>query len=390
MKATAIALGVVAMAAGPFVGMATAQAAPAPHTVTVSQHGSSHGKHHGTVFSSIGKAVAAVAPGGRVIVDGGTYHEDVAVTKTLTLEGTHHATIDAANLINGVMVTANHVTVSGLTVEHATGEGILVQNAEHTTVKGNTVTKNDLGVALKNPVKNTYAFCQPQGGMANDCGENIHLVGSSHNTVRDNVVTDGSGGVLVTDETGPSSHNTISGNTIVNNSTACGVVLGGHNGNAAPGGKPAPTVAGVFDNLVKGNRITGSGLKSTGGGGVQMSTGLPGGAVYNNTVKFNHIYNNGHSGITVHSHAPGQYLNGDVVTDNIFGTNNLNGDHDFANQDDQTTGVFVGSVTPLSITVKNNRIEDNKVGIFTSGPVTVTGQQHNVFRHVDTPVSNNA
>lgn len=391
MKATAIVLGVATITAGPFIGIASAQAAPAPHVVTVAQHGggAARGGHGGTVFGSISSAVAAVAPGGTVIVQGGTYHEDVAVTKSLTLEGIRGATIDAANLINGVMVTADHVTVKGLKVEHATGEGILVQNAEHDTVENNTVTDNDLGVALKNPVENTYAFCQPLGAEANDCGENIHLVGSSYNTVRDNTVTDGSGGILLTDETGPTSHNTVSGNTVRDNSTACGVVLGGHNGNAAPGGTPAPAVAGVFDNLVIGNQISGSGLKSDGGAGVQMSTGTPGGAVYNNTVKYNNIYDNGHSAITVHSHAPGQYLNGNVVTGNVFGTNNLNGDNNFANTDDATTAVFVGTVSPLSITVKDNLIDDNEVGIFTTGPVTVKGERQNVFFHVATPVSTN-
>lgn len=392
MKATALALGVVGMAAGPFIGVSAAQAAPAPHVVTVSQHG--HGRsgnrYGGTAFTSISAAVAAVAPGGRVIVDGGTYHEDVTVTKSLTLEGTGHATIDASNLTNGVEVTADHVTVTGLRVQHATGEGILLENAEQVTVEHNTVTDNDLGVALTNPVKNSYAFCQPQGGAANDCGENIHLVGSSHNTVRDNLVTDGSGGILLSDETGPTSHNTIADNTVLNNLTACGVVMAGHNGKAAPGGTPAPTVAGVFDNLVTGNVISGNGLKSTGGAGVQMATGVPGGAVYSNTVTYNRITGNGHSGITMHSHTPGQDLNGAVVEGNIIGTNNVNGDNNFATKDDQTTGVFVGSVTPLSITVKNNVIENDKVGVFTSGPVTVTGQQRNAFHNVTTPVSNNA
>src|SRR3954469_15791138 len=47
-----------------------------------------------TSFHSISAAVAAAPSGGKVIVCRGTYHEDVLISKALTLMG-HHATIDA-------------------------------------------------------------------------------------------------------------------------------------------------------------------------------------------------------------------------------------------------------------------------------------------------------
>jgi copper-binding protein NosD len=387
MKAKALVLGAaVAMAAGPFIGMAAAQAAPAPHTVYVMQAGHNN---RGPVFRTINEAVAAVAPGGTVVVEKGTYHEDVAVTKTLRLEGAGNATIDANNLINGVKVTAPNVLVTGLTVKNAIGEGILVQNTSGAFIEGNAVHSNDTGVRLKNPVKTTYAFCQPQNGMANDCGENIHLVGASNNVVQGNVVTDGAGGILATDETGPTSHNRIFGNYVADNHTACGIVLAGHNPKAAPGGKPAPTVAGVFDNVVSGNTILDNGLQGGGGAGVQMATGAPGGGVYNNTVSNNLIDGNGHSGVTEHSHAPGQDLNGNSVIGNRIGTNNSNGDRDFKPGDTQTTGILVGTVAPVSITVRDNVISNDHFGIFTEGPVTATGEQNNVFHGVAVGVSTN-
>jgi parallel beta-helix repeat protein len=391
MKATALALGVVALAAGPLIGATAAQASPAPHTVYVTTQG--HGQdrnQHGPVFHSINSAVAAVASGGTVVVNSGTYHEDVAVAKSLRLEGQRGATIDATNLINGVKITAAHVTVSGLTVKNAVGEGIIVQGTSNATIVGNNVHTNDTGVRLKNPVANTYGFCQPQGAMANDCGENIHLEGSSHNVVQSNSVTDGAGGILLTDESGPAAHNVISGNMVADNHTACGIVMAGHSPKAAPGGVPAPTAGGVFDNTVSGNSISGNGLQAGGGAGVQMATGVPGGAVYQNTVTRNAINGNGHSGVTLHSHAPGQYMNGNVVTANQIGTNNINGDLDFPNQDTQKTGVFIGTAAPMSITVSGNVIGPDHYGIFTSGPATVVKQHDNVFAFVNVSVSNNS
>ncbi|SCE44244.1 parallel beta-helix repeat (two copies) [Streptomyces sp. DvalAA-14] len=378
-----------ALAAGPFIGVgAVAQAASAPHTVYVAAHGQGTAGR-GPTFGSIGQAVAAVAPGGTVVVGKGTFHEDVAVNKSVTIEGQRGATIDASQLINGLTITASRVTVSGLTVANAIGEGIVLQNVSHVTVVGNNVHSNDTGVRLKNPVANTYPFCQPQGAMANDCGENIHLVGSSDNVVQGNSVTDGAGGILLTDETGPTSHNLISGNTVADNHTACGIVLAGHSPLAAPGGTPAPTAAGVFSNTVTANSITGNGLQAGGGAGVQMATGVPGGAVYDNTVTLNAINGNGHSGVTLHSHAPGQFLNGNVVTANQIGTNNLNGDLDFPVQDPQTTGVFIGTAAPVSITVRDNVIGQDHFGIFTTGPVTATGEHSNLFLHDAVSVSTN-
>lgn len=378
-------------AAGPLIGMTAAQAAPpAPHTVFVSTHAPDAADgDHGPVFGSINSAVAAVAAGGTVVVESGTYPEDVAVTKPLTLKGVGHATIDASHLINGIKITASHVKVSGFTVEEAIGEGILLENSDFSTVTGNRVHSNNTGARLKDPVPTDYAFCQPLAAGPNDCGEGIHLLGSSHNVIQGNNVFDNAGGILLTDETGPTSHNLISGNRAADNHTACGIVLAGHNPKAAPGGVPAPTAAGIFANTVIKNVITDNGLQAKGGAGVQLATGLPGGAVYDNTVSRNDITGNGHAGVTLHSHAPGQDLNGNVVTGNRIGTNNLNGDNDFAAKDPETTGVFIGTAAPVSITIRDNVISRNHFGIFTTGPVTATGEHQNIFHADAVAVSTN-
>jgi hypothetical protein len=75
-------------------------------------------------------------------------------------------------------------------VKNAIGEGILVNKADAVTLQNNVVTHNDLGGLPVNPVPNSYAQCQAQGGVPGDCGEGIHLMGSSHSTVRNNVGLD--------------------------------------------------------------------------------------------------------------------------------------------------------------------------------------------------------
>jgi parallel beta-helix repeat protein len=366
-------------------------------TANASQHGplfvatkaSSHasGKScHAAKYKSIKAAVAAAGSGGTVVVCRGTYHEDVAIKKSLRLLASGAVTIDAHNLTNGVAVTASNVTVRGFTIRKAIGEGVLVQNARHVTIEHNVVRDNDQG-GQQHPVPNNYPQCQSQGSVPGDCGEGIHLWSTSYSTVSHNVSTGNTGGILVTDETGPSSHNRITANLVTRNALACGVTVVGHNPKAAPGGQPAPRVAGVFANLVSGNVITNNGLIGH-GGGVIIATPFPGGAVYGNTIERNVIKGNGLAGVTVHSHAPGQYLNGNVVRYNRIGTNNLDGDTDFPEHDTQTTGVLVGTAGPLSIEVRHNVITDNHFGIWTTGPATVRGQHDNTFRHVTVPVAN--
>jgi len=382
--AVAVGLGAAAGTALAVPAMATTSAptASSDSTVYVSMHGTAAAVDAscGTAaYKSIGAAVSAVARGGKVLVCGGTYHEDVTVTKPLSLLGRPNTVVDAAGQINGILVTAPNVTVSRFRVTNATGEGVLVRSADHVTIEGNVVTHNNLGGLPVNPVPNTYAECQPVGEIPGDCGEGIHLMGSSYSTVRDNVSTGNSGGILLSDETGPAAHNQIAGNVVTGNLLDCGITVVGHNPNAAPGGVPAPQAAGVYANDIEGNRISGNGING-GGAGIVLATGLPGEAVYGNTVRGNWISGNGMSGVTVHSHVPGQFLNGNVITRNVIGVNNLIGDSDFApHVDNQTTGVLVGTVSPLSVAVSDNVIAHDHFGIWTTGPVTVAGELDNSF-----------
>jgi parallel beta-helix repeat protein len=337
-------------------------------------------------YSSIQAAVAAARPGGRVVVCGGTYDQDVTVAKPLSLIGQDHAVIDAAGLINGVLIKAAHVKVSGFTVTGAIGEGILVDSADYAVIEHNVVTGNDQGGLPTDPVPNSYAECQAQDGVPGDCGEGIHLMGSSYSTITGNISTGNTGGILLSDETGPTAHNRITANVVADNLSDCGITIAGHNPAAAPGGVPAPRTAGVYANLIAGNTIAGNGTTGQ-GAGVVLATGLPGGAVYDNTITGNTISGNGISGVTVHSHVPGQYLGGNVVTGNLITVNNLDGDNDFApHVDDQTTGILVATVDPLAITVTGNQIAGDHFGIWTTGPATITGANGNIFAGDAIPV----
>ena len=243
-------------------------------------------------FATISAAVAASKAGGTVVACPGTYREDVVIPIPLTLIGkwaTINATglpgaptgaIEGQALFNGITIESSHVTVEGFQVDGAEGEGILAVNPDPvsevvagmqlstgtpiTDVKilRNDVTGNDLG--NENP-DSPYVFCTPAGG--GDCGEGIHLLSVAHSTVLGNRSVGNSGGILLTDEFGPTHDNLIARNLVRNNVNDCGITIPSHNLGLDPAtGKPDPSFGGVYRNTVVGNVVTGNGTKGFGAG----------------------------------------------------------------------------------------------------------------------------
>ena len=316
----------------------------------------------------------------------GIYREDVTVETPVTIEGSQ-ATVDATGNPNGFTLKplAAGTTIKGFTIENAVGEGVLALSTSNVTILDNTVQYNDKGVGKAK----TYPECEPTAeNPFPDCGEGVHLMGTSNSKIVDNTIRDNSGGVLMTDETGPTDGNVVAHNWVLDNTGDCGITLAGHNPAAAPGGTPNPKVAGVYGNLIEDNVAEGNGVAGE-GAGVLLAAGIPtgGGAVYNNTVSGNLVQGNGLAGVTLHNHFANQDLNGNRIVHNRIGPNNLDGDKDFPVPDKETTGVFVGTAgSPLTITIKHNVIYSNHYGIFLTGPTNTEQIKHNHFFEVTTDV----
>ncbi len=336
-------------------------------------HGS-HGACGGSrAYTSINDAVQAVAPGGVVHVCPGTYAEDVTVDKPVTLRGSHAVVApdesDSSPISalvggnNAFTVLAPWVTISGFTVHGATGDGIILLG-DHGRIEHNRSTDNGIN--------------------------GINVDGSSWSVVKANTLSRNASGLELANDpaaagiqlpgvSGTAAHDDIVDNAVVENPLACGILLVDHAGSA----QGANLALGIHDNRIENNKVVNNAMAGF-GAGILLATPAPGGAVYDNLIRHNTISGNGLSGVTVHSHLPSQDLNGNVVVGNRIGTSNLRG---FQEPDDpQTTGVFVGSQSPLSITVRHNVIRSNTIGIFAAGGhVTVDGASANTFVDVTTP-----
>jgi nitrous oxidase accessory protein NosD len=354
-------------------------------------------------YATITGAVSAAGAGDTVIACAGTYKEDVAVSKSLMLVG-QGATIDATGFDNGVKISASNVTLTGFTVQNATGEGILAQQPTpvkgpmvggtqlytgvpitHVKISRNVVQHNDQGGLPANVATTTYPECQASGNIPGDCGEGIHLWSVADSSVVLNVVTGNVGGILLTDEFGPTHGNLIAGNVVTDNVSDCGITLPSHNLAIDPQTlKFMPSFGGVYDNVVRNNITTGNG-----GAGVGMFAPFPGAASYDNVVSGNAISGNGEAGVSIHGHAPGAYVGGNQILDNIIGPNNLSGDTDVTPTADlSSTGILVWSAaTPIKVTISGNTIFGSWYGIWLGHVVNAPGASaHNTFWSTSTHV----
>jgi parallel beta-helix repeat protein len=281
-------------------------------------------------YATIGAAVAAASPGDEITVEPGTYNEAVVIGKSLSLIGTNYRNtiIDATGLGNGVYVDGldnpglSDVLVSGFTIENAKYEGVLITNASGVTIRDNHVLNNDTGLNIETPA------CpgQPpfETGEDFDCGEGVHLTGVAYSTLTGNVIEGNSGGILLSDDTGETHDNLITGNTVRDNPFDCGITLASH----APGlGSTAPHL-GIDHNLILANQSLHNGFQVPGAGaGVGIfADGSGTGKVSGNIVLGNQLRNNGIPGIAFHSHVgPNFGLPADNLNDNVLIGNRISG-----------------------------------------------------------------
>jgi nitrous oxidase accessory protein NosD len=409
-----------------FAIVSVSAAGPAVDTALyVSPHGAAGAADSScgsAAYSKIQAAVDAAPAGSSVVVCRGSYEEDVIIFAPLELVGQKGAVIHGSPTASGmcdqngpfgpgsapclaaITVKSDHVAVRRLTLTGAIGEGILVTGSlaghsiGHVVISGNQVIGNDED-GKPSKAHSPYPPCKPHGQIPGDCGEGIHLMGVYDSIVSHNRVEGNSGGILLSDELGPTYHNKIGHNFVTSNLYDCGVTVPGHNPHALDGsGYRQPSVAGVYDNVILRNRITGNGIKEE-GAGVLFANAAAGTAAYDNVVSHNYIEGNEMAGVTLHAHVlpAGKHedLSGNRIVGNTIARNNLGGDPDAfecafqcrAHPLRQTTGVLVFGAVPLDVRIAHNRIRQNEFGIWLGTGKNVTASlQHNVFQNVETSV----
>ena len=331
--------------------------------------------------ATISAAVAAAGPGDTIVVTPGTYKEQVTITKPVSLValGFVAPVIDATGLPNGIFINGMaaapkagvaNVVVSGFKIRNANFEGILVVNASNVTIINNHVLDNNKALDIAGGAcPGIPAFETNEG---DDCGEGIHLMAADHSSVVRNEVEHNSGGILISDETGPNHDNVISGNSVHDNPFDCGITIASHG--PATSVIPTATVSfGIMHNTIAHNDSFHNGFEVPGAGaGVGIFAPFPGTAAWANVVYDNTLRNNGLPGVTMHNHAaapaPAPPVN---LNDNVIVGNHISGNA--ADTEDAATsgptGINVYSVAPITGTViSQNDIEDEAIAVAFKAP----------------------
>ena len=358
-------------------------------TLTVATTGADTGNCTVSHCATLGYALSQAGAGDTILIEPGTYmaSADPAGTSNtvpppltgLTIEsdvangGTAGNTIIEGAAANGLLVNANGVTVKGLTFNESGAAGILVSPPSTATAPA-AVT----GVTIENVVSNNsdQCFTTPSTAVctaaigAGDYGESIWLQSVTNSTLENSTLEAGlGGGLLVSDEMGPSFGNTIENNNFVNNQLGCGITLAAHNKAAIffsgpNAGQPNPAGGGVYNNTIENNTSSGNGAT-----GIGVFN-----AAYNNTIEGNTFDNNGEPGVKLNPTFPGGDVNGNSIINNSVGVNSLldgpgggiPGSHN--SHSTQTTGIMVDAPAgPVTGTViRGNTVSGNYYGIYLS------------------------
>jgi parallel beta-helix repeat protein len=331
-------------------------------------------------YATIGAAVSHAAAGDTIQVAPGTYSEMVVISKPLTLAGHNwgSTTIDAAGLPNGIFIDGravaglSNVTVTGFTVANAKYEGLLIVDASHVNIQANHITNNDQNLDFENQtcpgLTTLYPFETAEGF---DCGEGVHLTGVASSTISGNIIDRNSGGILVSDETGPTHDNTIDGNSVTNNVLDCGITIPSHP-RATNNGPPY----GVYRNVISNNVSSGNGTRGE-GAGIGIFAFLPGARVSDNLITGNRITGNGIPGIAFHAHAPGINMDNNVITGNYIAGNGPDDDPDALTT--VPTGINIAGFSIINGTIiSGNVIKQEGIDIAAQTAGLIVAQQNNL------------
>ena len=282
-------------------------------------------------FDSINDAVAAAKPGGTINVAPGTYNEDVVIDKPLSLVGAgpNKTIIDATGLSNAIYIDGldnpglHSVSVSGFTLENANFEGLLVTNASYISISNNKVLDNNNNLSVDTGTCPGIPDFEP--GEQMDCGEGMHIMGVSYSTFSNNTSAGNSGGFLISDDTGETHDNLITGNYVHDNGFACGIVLASHQPAI---GSHAPH-HGIVHNTISNNRSihNGAAIPGAGAGVGLFSNGTGLGTNTGNIIINNVLKDNGLPGVALHTHvgpnfgAPADNLNNNSIIGNTISGN---------------------------------------------------------------------
>jgi parallel beta-helix repeat protein len=141
-------------------------------------------------FNVIQEGIDAVAENGMVYVYNGTYSENIIVNKTIDLIGDdkNTITIDGGGMGNVVFLSAEHIHISGFTIQNS-GEiysGIKVVS-DYTNISYNNILNNGIGVCIDFEHHNNMLF-QNNISLNSQSGINFNPLSHTNTVLRNDII----------------------------------------------------------------------------------------------------------------------------------------------------------------------------------------------------------
>jgi regulation of enolase protein 1 (concanavalin A-like superfamily) len=321
-----------------------------------------------TSFATIQAAVDAASPGATITVDAGTYPEQVAISKTLTINGAragvdgrsnargvNESIVTGADIGGGVRssafrIAANNVVIDGFTVQGETnpsdtsGAGIVITpNRAGTKIVNNVVQNNVAGVFLSNNSATNPAIIQRNLFLNNNndglvSGRGVYSDGGISGGTLTNVLIDSNafirnfGGPSTTTveaavafQAGPASSQTniaVTNNVFDGNGkamlffNASGVTI---SGNVITYCRDSPSAALRFEGGMSNVTIQGNNLYGNGPRAIRIDNQASSGTNSNFAITDNNFYRNGTDGRGLNA---GLYVDAGTFSGTLNAANN--------------------------------------------------------------------
>jgi parallel beta-helix repeat protein len=267
----------------------------------------------GLAYATIQEAINAPTTlnGHTIRVKAGTYFENVAVNKSLSLVGENKldTVIDGSASSSVVNVTVDNTSVTGFTVKNSKYgyAGIHVYQSRENNISGNIVEDNYNGIYLYGSSDDVV---EGNEVLSNVYG--IHLYGSSNVTVSNNSESNNTNGIHLD----VSLNNTVAHNNVLS-SRANGIYLYGSNGNTLSGNDVFSTPGRGIRLQYSSNNTLSNNVVSDDGNGIDFY-GSDSNVISGNTVSLNN-----QSGIMLFNSAENA-VNSNNILNNTFGVWFLN------------------------------------------------------------------
>ncbi|MCX9013628.1 MAG: right-handed parallel beta-helix repeat-containing protein [Candidatus Methanoperedens sp.] len=316
----------------------------------------------GADYTIIQYAIDNSSAGDTILVNSGTYYENVIVNKSLVLQGNDTGggyPVVNSSFDEAIVIDANGSTVQDFITIGGTFLGINVRSSNN-TIRNNTVSDSNAGIFVLNS-NNTIIG----NNVSNNSIGGIYLEDfSNNNIVNSNTANNNTNGIFV-----DNSENNIISYNILNNNTNKGIYLYISNNNTISNNTANNNTKGIFITSSENNTLTYN-IANNNTNGIFLE--------YSNNNTFNsNVANSNSHGIELY-YSDNNNMSGNEASNNDFGISLVYSNYTIVTSNVANSNNYVGFSLGLSF---NNTFSNNTASLNILYGVNIDSSSNNIFNN---------